>query len=322
VLNSIAKIKTQDIGKGCDLIIILKELRSKYYTDSMKYKITHQTHYNYYENVNLAHNEAWLVPTSSMIQTCHKTHLHIEPRPSIYHEYTDFFGNTACHFSIQQPHDKMTVTATHLVEVHRNYHTQEPTPWEQVRDFLQESLTEEAIFASQFCLNTSFLTSLSEVKVYAQKSFRTNQPLLEASKHLMNRIFKDFKFVAGATTISTPLQQVFKQRKGVCQDFAHIGVACVRAMGLAARYVSGYIETIPAEGKEKLVGADASHAWFSVYHPTLGWVDFDPTNNQLANNQYITLAYGRDYADVPPLKGVIFSSGAHALKVSVDVLRV
>ena len=289
---------------------------------STKYKITHHTHYNYYENVNLAHNEAWLLPASSSVQTCRHTHIHIEPRPAIYHEYTDFFGNTACHFSIQQPHDKMSVTATHLVEVHRYYDTNDSTPWEEVRDFIQNSYAEDAISARQFCLETSFLTYLAEVKSYAQKSFRPGQSLIESSKHLMHRIFKDFKFVSGATTISTPLNQVFKQRKGVCQDFAHIGVACLRSLGLAARYVSGYIETLPPEGKEKLIGADASHAWFSTYHPVLGWIDFDPTNNQLANNQYVTLAYGRDYADVPPLKGVIFSSGAHALKVAVDVARV
>jgi transglutaminase-like putative cysteine protease len=288
----------------------------------MKYKIVHQTHYNYYENVNLAHNEAWLVPTSSATQTCLHTYLNIEPKPAVYQEYNDFFGNKACHFSIQQPHDKMTVTATHLIEVHRNYQLADSTSWEQTKAHLHHDYTEDALFARQFCLETPFIPFLEEVEEYAKKSFRTHRPLLEASKHLMQRIFKDFKFVSGATTISTPLQQVFTQRKGVCQDFAHIGVACLRSMGLAARYVSGYIETIPPEGKEKLVGADASHAWFSVYHPTLGWVDFDPTNNQLANNQYITIAYGRDYADVPPLKGVIFSSGMHALKVEVDVVRV
>ena len=287
----------------------------------MKYKITHQTLYNYYENVNLAHNEAWLAPISSGVQTCLQTQLNIDPKPSVYQEYIDFFGNKACHFSIQQPHDKMTVTATHLVEVHRNYNMQETTTWEEVRDALQRSYTEETILARQFCMDTPFLYASMEVKEYAKKSFRPNRPLLEVSKNLMQRIFKDFKFVAGATTISTPLHQVLKQRKGVCQDFAHLGVACLRSLGLAARYVSGYIETIPPEGKEKLVGADASHAWFSVYHPIAGWVDFDPTNNQLANNQYITIAHGRDYTDVPPLKGVIFSSGMHALKVEVDVIR-
>lgn len=288
----------------------------------MKYKITHQTHYNYYENVNLAHNEAWLVPTSAAYQTCQHTHIRIEPRPAVYHEYADFFGNVACHFSIQQPHNKMSVTATHLIEVHRSYDTKDIMPWEEVRDSLHQSFTDEAIQARQFCLETPFLSFLQEVQDYALQSFRPQKPLLEASKNLMSRIFKDFKFVAGATTISTPLEQVFRQRKGVCQDFAHIGVACLRSLGLAARYVSGYIETIPPKGEAKLVGADASHAWFSVYHPTISWVDFDPTNNQLANNQYITLAYGRDYTDVPPLKGIIFSSGTHALKVAVDVARV
>jgi transglutaminase-like putative cysteine protease len=288
----------------------------------MKYKITHQTHYNYYENVNLAHNEAWLIPISSNFQTCLHTHIRIEPKPAIYHEYQDFFGNHACYFSIQQPHSQMNVVVTHQVNVNRNYNIGEQTPWENTKEILCNSYTELDLTARQFTLDSPLLPFLQEVREYALKSFTAQKPLLVASQDLMQRIYKDFKFVAGATTTFTPLPEVFRLKKGVCQDFAHIGIACLRSLGLAARYVSGYIETIPPKGEEKLVGADASHAWFSVYSPAVGWVDFDPTNNQLANNQYVTLAYGRDYADVPPLKGVIFSSGLHALKVSVDVVRI
>lgn len=287
----------------------------------MKYKITHQTHYNYYENVNLAHNEAWLIPISSDFQTCLHTHVRIEPKPAVYHEYQDFFGNTVCYFSIQQPHSQMNVIATHQVNVNRNYNTYEQTSWENTREILHSSYTELDLAARQFSLDSPLLPIFEEVREYALKSFTPQRPLFAASQDLMQRIYKDFKFVAGATTISTPLPEVFRLKKGVCQDFAHIGIACLRSLGLAARYVSGYIETIPPVGEEKLVGADASHAWFAVYSPTAGWVDFDPTNNQLANNQYVTVAYGRDYADVPPLKGVIFSSGLHELKVAVDVAR-
>lgn len=291
----------------------------------MKYKITHKTHYNYHEMVNLAHNESWLVPISSPFQNCIQTHISIEPKPAIFYEYTDFFGNKVSHFSIQQPHSQMNVIAVHHVEVNR-YHfpncPNDPTPWEDVRELLTTSFIENDLYARQFVLGSPTLPIFPEVRAYTLQSFWEKRPLLEATQDLMRRIHSDFKFVSGATTISTPLLQVFEQRKGVCQDFAHIGIACLRSIGLAALYVSGFIETIPPEGKKKMVGSDASHAWFAVYSPTFGWIDFDPTNNQLANDQYITVAHGRDYADVTPLKGVIFSSGRHQLHVSVDVVRV
>ena len=138
----------------------------------------------------------------------------------------------------------------------------------------------------------------------------------------MQRIFIDFDFVSGFTNVATPIHEVMKERKGVCQDFAQIAIACVRAVGIPARYVSGYIETLPPEGQEKLIGADASHAWFSVFVPQYGWVDFDPTNNVIPHEQHITVGWGRDYYDVPPLKGVIYSSGKNRMKVSVDLRRI
>lgn len=290
----------------------------------MKYKIVHKTHYNYREVVNLAHNEAWLVPVSSSFQTCIQTYISIEPKPATQHEYIDFFGNKVSCFAIQQPHSQMNVIATHQVEVNRNYHLDllnELTTWEEVRALLSTSFSDKDLYARQFTFESSLLPLSSEVREYALQSFWEGRPLLAATQDLMQRIHKDFKFVSGATTVATPLPSVFKQRKGVCQDFAHVGIACLRSIGLAACYVSGFIETIPIEGQKKLTGADASHAWFAVYSPALGWINFDPTNNQLANNQYITVAYGRDYADVPPLKGVIFSSGHHQLSVEVDVTR-
>jgi len=159
------------------------------------------------------------------------------------------------------------------------------------------------------------------ITAYAAQSFPTGKSLYECSRNLMNRIFADFKFESGFTTISTPLSLVMKERKGVCQDFAHLAIACIRSMGLPAKYVSGYIETIPPPGVKKLVGVDASHAWFSVYIPDSGWIDFDPTNNLIPADRHITIGWGRDYSDITPLKGVIMSSGRHELKVSVDVRR-
>jgi transglutaminase-like putative cysteine protease len=288
----------------------------------LKYKITHHTQYKYYEKVNLAHNKAWLLPLEATFQHCVQKKIHITPPPSIYNESYDFLGNQLAYFAIQYPHDEMNVIATHQVEVDRHYDLSSRLTWEETVNILQHSLVEQDLWAKQFTLESLLIPILPDIKAYTLKSFTPSRPLLKATLHLVQRIFKDFKFVTGATNISTPLSNVFKYKKGVCQDFAHLAIACLRSLGLAAYYVSGYIETIAPEGKEKLVGADASHAWFAVYSPETGWVDFDPTNNQLVNNQYITLAYGRDYADVPPLKGIIMSSGAQAMKVAVDVLRI
>ena len=162
---------------------------------------------------------------------------------------------------------------------------------------------------------------IPELHDYAEKSFAKGRPLLEAVEDLTTRLYTDFTYDPGFTTIATPLADVVKHRRGVCQDFAHLGIACLRALGLAARYVSGYIETDPPPDQEPLEGADASHAWFSVYLPQFGWIDFDPTNNQIPADRHITVAWGRDYADVTPLKGVVFGSGTHELSVSVDCKR-
>jgi transglutaminase-like putative cysteine protease len=173
-----------------------------------------------------------------------------------------------------------------------------------------------------FLLESEFIEFIDGLKDYSQKSFSTGRPLLEAVEDLMLRIYKDFKYDPGFSSIATPLIEVLKHRKGVCQDFAHLAIACLRMQGLAARYISGYLETVPPKGQKRLVGADASHAWFSVYVPHLGWVDFDPTNAKIPDEQHITAAWGRDYADVAPLKGVIFGGGdENILEVSVDVER-
>ena len=174
-----------------------------------------------------------------------------------------------------------------------------------------------------YLLESEFIEFSEQVRAYMDKSFTPNRPLLEAVEDLMHRIYQEFDYVPGFSSIATPLAEVIKHRKGVCQDFAHLAIACLRMRGLAARYVSGYLETIPPEGQERLVGADASHAWFSVFVPHQGWVDFDPTNAQIPSEQHITVAWGRDYADVAPLKGVVFGGGEdNELDVSVDVERI
>ena len=292
----------------------------------MEFQVSHTTNYNYESGVTFCHNIATLKPKNMLGQTLLDYKLEISPLPSEISERLDFFGNTITRFSIQKHHNELKVTAKSRIL--RDY-TLQPNIETSVTGktiTLAEAITElktnslEHIDANEFILESIFIAKISkEIKDYAEISFKPNRPVFEAAFELMERIYTEFEFDSGFSTISTPLSDVMKEKKGVCQDFAQIAIACIRSIGLPARYVSGYIETLPPPGKEKLVGTDASHAWFSVYIPTFGWVDFDPTNNQIPKNQHITVSWGRDYYDVPPLKGVIYSTGKNNMKVSVDI---
>ena len=292
----------------------------------MKYRVTHSTAYHYSKNVTLCHNVAHLLPRDTPQQKCSMSELKISPLPVAVNEWSDLFGNRQASFSIQQPHDELIVTAISEVDVMSPGSLLDnafPTSWEQAVDHLQTSDDPESIDARMYLLESEFIEFSDEVRNYTDGSFSSARPLLETVEDLMHRIYRDFAYVPGFSSIATPLDEVLAHRKGVCQDFAHLAIACLRTRGLAARYVSGYLETIPPKGKQRLVGADASHAWFSVYVPHQGWVDFDPTNAQIPNEQHITVAWGRDYADVAPLKGVIFGGGRdNELDVSVDVERI
>ena len=292
----------------------------------MKYRVTHRTKYNYSKNVTLCYNVAHLLPRATPQQTCHVSELKINPLPAAVNEWSDFFGNRQASFSIENPHDELVVTAITEVEVFAAgtlLNSAFPTTWEQAVEHLKTSTQDESIDARLFVLESDFIEFSDEIKNYSTQSFSSGRGLLEAVEDLMHRIYKEFDYDPGFSSIATPLSEVLKHRKGVCQDFAHLAIACLRMQGLAARYVSGYLETIPPEGKQRLVGADASHAWFSVYVPHQGWVDFDPTNAKIPDEQHITAAWGRDYADVAPLKGVIFGGGdKNKLEVSVDVERI
>lgn len=291
----------------------------------MLYQITHTTEYDYHQSVTLCHNVARLLLRDTGNQQCKKTEIKISPQPDVLHEYKDFYGNKVLYFAIQKEHKLLKVTVLSQVEKRQ---TDALTPeifghtsWEQVPLQLKEY---EAGFldAQQYISETDFTRSNETIRQYTLQSFIPGRSFFEAATDLMQRIYKEFKFDPGFTTVATPPAVVMKERKGVCQDFAHLAIACIRSVGLPARYVSGYIETLPPPGKEKLFGVDASHAWFSVFIPHVGWVDFDPTNNIIPAEQHITIGWGRDYADVAPLKGVILSSGPHQLKVSVDVRRI
>jgi len=288
----------------------------------VNYRVIHKTSYEYNAPASLCHNEARLLPRQMARQRCLTSSVQIEPTPVDYQERLDFFGNRVVYFTIQQPHDKLVVTATSELAVTEQQDLLafgSDIPWETVRDRLHEERSTEMLDALQFVLDSPMIVADGEMADYAQDSFNPGRPLLDTVQDLMQRIHKDFTYDPGFTTIATPLSEVIAHRRGVCQDFAHFAIGCLRSQGLAARYVSGYLETVPPPGQQRLVGADASHAWFSVFLPGSGWLDFDPTNNQLPSERHITVAWGRDFSDVTPLKGVAFGGGEHELKVSVDV---
>ncbi len=290
----------------------------------VEYIITHTTEYLYQEPIGLCQNIARLIPRTFNGQTCLHADITIHPTPDVYNRYDDFFGNHVTYYAIEQEHKKLTVTVTSRVQIVKKQWEWNAVPtisWEDAIR-LMAGHDEGHIDIRQYVHQTPMTQISPAVKVYAQTSFAPGKPLFEAVYDLMQRIFRDFEFKPGLTTVATPVDEVLQLRKGVCQDFAHLAIACLRAMGLPARYMSGYIETIRQPGKEKLIGADASHAWFSVFIPGMGWVAFDPTNNQIPTFQHITVAWGRDYADIAPLKGVIHSSRPHKLSVSVSVHRV
>ncbi|MGZ5007405.1 MAG: transglutaminase family protein [Methylobacter sp.] len=309
----------------------------------MKYRITHSTLYQYTQLVGLCQNEAKLQPRDFWRQQCHTSHFDITPEPSDFSERLDFFGNRVAYFAIQQAHQRLMVTAVSEVTVFPRQSRDDSVnliTWEQVRDQLQSGQVQSQMQQSQsqgqnqqlnafdelldaklFLLDSPMVVTSVELADYAQSSFLPNRPLVQVVTDLMQRIHADFTYDPSSTTIATPLSDVLQFRRGVCQDFAHLAIGCLRSFGIAARYVSGYIETQPLPGKQRLVGADASHAWFSVYVPGTGWLEFDPTNNTVPFDQHITLAWGRDYTDVTPLKGIAFGGGQHTLSVSVDVLR-
>jgi transglutaminase-like putative cysteine protease len=298
----------------------------------MKYRITHTTHYKYSQLVELCQNEARLQPRNFGQQSCEHCHLDINPPPLDVYERSDFFGNRVTYFAVQQPHDQLTVTAISEVNIYPNYSGLEAfntISWESVNGLLQVNSPQgqgqvemAALFdARQYLFDSPMIPISQELADYAQSSFLSDRPLVEVVHDLMSRIYHDFIYDPTFTTIATPLTEVLRFRRGVCQDFAHLAIGCLRAWGIAARYISGYLETYTEPGATRLVGADASHAWFSVYIPGSGWLDFDPTNNTVPSGQHITLAWGRDYSDVTPLKGIALGGGQHTLAVSVDVVR-
>jgi transglutaminase-like putative cysteine protease len=247
--------------------------------------------------------------------------LKILPNPAVRKVREDYFGNHLCFFSIQETHQRLEITTTSRVTVSaRELPAPENTPtWEEVVNLFRDPVSPEVVEPYQFVFDSPQVRASVELFDYARESFGKNTPLLAGVADLTRRIFEDFKFDPKATTIATPLEEVLEKRRGVCQDFAHLGIACLRSLGLPARYVSGYLRTRPPEGQPRCIGADASHAWFRVFCPGTGWVDFDPTNNVQPGEEHIIVAYGRDFSDVSPVAGIITGGGKHGVQVSVDV---
>lgn len=287
----------------------------------MRYRIRHRTTYRYDTPANLCHNEARLRPLDLPGQRCLKWKLTIDPEPEFHRTRRDSFGNHIDYFSIQRPHPELVITAESEVEVLSAGQLPLETggAWDTLRQSLLASKDPASLDARAFALSSPLIPVTPELADFARPDFTPGRCVLEAVSALNTRIFRDFKFDPDFTTVATPVAEVLKNRRGVCQDFAQLMIAALRSLGLPARYVSGYLETLPPPGKVKLVGADASHAWVAVFVPGQGWLDFDPTNNVRPGERHITVATGRDYRDVSPLRGVTVGGASHSLKVSVDV---
>jgi transglutaminase-like putative cysteine protease len=290
----------------------------------MMYDVRHRTTYRYSQPVSISHHVLHLVPRRTHRQTVHGSELVVSPVSSLRSDASDYFGNPVTYLTLQEQHDELAIEARARIEVNppADQAPDRTLSWDAVFAHLENTATRDALGVLQFAFDSPYVHSNRELAAYARESFLPGRPVLEAALELTTRIFRDFRYESGATSISTPVDEVFRSRRGVCQDFAHLELACLRALALPARYVSGYLLTRPAPGQPKRIGVDASHAWISIWCPETGWVDLDPTNDTIAGQEYVTLAWGRDYADISPINGVIFGGGEHAVDVAVDVVPV
>jgi transglutaminase-like putative cysteine protease len=286
-----------------------------------EYHVVHATHYEYAGDVSVSYGRAHLLPRASSGQVVVSSGVVVDPGADEMRSHIDFFGNVATYYAVRQAHRDLRVTASSNVRVDRTPRTVaelDQHPWESA-----QQLAGHDSDARAFVLASPLVRATSSVSEYAAATFTPGRPLGTALVELIERIHADFEYVSGATTVKTTLGELMHRRKGVCQDFAHLAVGCLRSQGLPARYVSGYLETDPPPGQPKLQGVDASHAWAALSLPDGDWLDVDPTNNQFVDSRYVLAGWGRDYSDVPPLKGVILTQAAKStMRVSVDVTRV
>ena len=289
----------------------------------IRYRVRHATVYRYSELVSMSHNVVRLSPADSGGQRCLRHELTVSPTPAVSASRDDAFGNRVGSFTVQESHSELTVRAVSEVEVRAATLPAITPAWEAVRDRVRLAGDPAALAASEFRFDSPLVPTSSDAAAYAAPSFPPGRPLGAALIDLTTRINHDFAYVSGATSIATPVADVLRERKGVCQDFAQVMIACLRSLGLAARYVSGYLDTGRGAG-DKLVGADASHAWVAAFCPGVDgdWLHLDPTNDCIASDRHIVVAAGRDFSDVSPIKGIIFGGGPHTISVAVEVVRI
>jgi transglutaminase-like putative cysteine protease len=285
--------------------------------------VVHETRYDYAPPVKTAQHVAHLRPATRDGQRVLRHALSVSPQPAQCTESVDAFGNTRCFFGLQAAHEQLCVVADSVVATTAPDWPTRSLPWEDSRERLRYHRAAEYDPAAGFLFPSPYVPRHEDFAAYARPSFTPGRPLLDAARELASRIHQDFAYVSAATDASTPALQALALRKGVCQDFAHVMLGCLRSLGLPARYVSGYLLTEPPPGQARLVGTDASHAWASVYLPAEQgpgrWADLDPTNDRAPGEDYVTLAVGRDYSDVSPMRGVIHGGGQHTLSVAVTV---
>jgi transglutaminase-like putative cysteine protease len=286
------------------------------------FDLTHATTYDYHSPVSVSHHLLRVSPRRLARQFRVAHHVATDPVAATTSQRTDYFGNDVTFVTIEGAHRRLRVTSRSRVAVGPAFipDPAETPHWESVRGRCRGDRSAAALEAIEFTFATPIVSLEPAFAEYALVSFTSRRSILEAALDLTARIHADFTFDAIATTVSTPLAEVLEKRRGVCQDFAHFEIACLRSLGLPARYVSGYLETVPPPGRPRLVGADASHAWVSLFCPAIGWIDLDPTNNCLPSMRHITAAWGRDYSDVSPIRGVLLGSGEQTLSVAVDVV--
>ena len=287
-----------------------------------RYRVVHETRYTYQSAVSLSQQYVHLTPRPFAYQLTESHQVWLDPLHNDGTEATDYFGNATRHFAITTPHTSLLVHAESTVVLgarHTRAQIEATLPWESLRAMMGKEKSPAMLEACRYLYASPHVSCFPELEAYARVSYTPGRPQLDAAFDLTRRIFSDFKFDGKATEISTPLEEVLRGRRGVCQDFAQLMIGCLRSLGLPARYMSGYILTHPPAGEPRMIGADASHAWVSVYCPALGWVDFDPTNNCLVQHEHITLGWGRDFSDVTPMRGIVLGGGRQKLDVQVTV---
>jgi transglutaminase-like putative cysteine protease len=288
----------------------------------MQFTIRHRTTYRYLQEVANSHHLLHLQPRRTPTQSVSEARVQVTPAPARRVQRDDAFGNPAEWLSLDEPHTVLEILSQSCVTTETK-----PLPpgvgaepWEEIRAGLEAPSGLEAVSAVQYLFDSPSVWFTVDLAGYAAESFKPGRPLLEACLDLMARIHDEFRYDTTVTDVSTPVDRVFEIRAGVCQDLAHLMIACLRALGLPARYVSGYLLTEPPPGQPRLLGADASHAWLSVYCPGPGWIDLDPTNNLIPKDGHITVGWGRDYSDVAPINGIVNGGGEHLIEVAVDVI--